>query len=249
MVVREAVSRRQVTLLPSLHGLPSPAGPVHRNTVGRPSARSPGVVVQEVWMPAVPSSPCPRPRPASGVQCPVRATSVHACLSTRPVSSVRCGRLSVQVSAGRSPVFGVRSPMGVRCPCVPASAVSGRSEVRERGGGQAAARLGWPGWRDCALCPRPVRRLPSWNLALKLAQAVLGQRRRRLGSAVVVRGGGSGQVDRVADQDRPDAPENRLSVEARCTARSAFLRQACAARHAPGHCCSERRKRPVRGSL
>jgi len=200
-------------------------------------------------MPAVPSSPCPRPRPASGVQCPVPATSVHACLSTRPVSSVRCGRLSVQVSAGRSPVFGVRSPMGVRCPCVPASAVSGRSEVRERGGGQAAARLGWPGWRGCALCPRPARRLPSWSLALKLAQAVLGQRRRRLGSAVVVRGGGSGQVDRVADQDRPDAPENRLSVEARCTARSAFLRQACAARHAPGHCCSECRKRPVRGSL
>jgi hypothetical protein len=145
MVVREAVSRRQVTLLPSLHGLPSPAGPVHRNTVGRPSTRSLGVMVQEVWMPAVPSSPCPRPRPASGVQCPVPATSVHACLSTRPVSSVRCGRLSVQVSAGRSPVFGVRSPVGVRCPCVPASAVSGRNEVRERGGGQAAARLGWPG--------------------------------------------------------------------------------------------------------
>jgi hypothetical protein len=43
------------------------------------------------------------------VQCP--RVPVH-----RPVSRVRCGRLSVQVS-------------GVRCPCVPAVAVSDRSEV------------------------------------------------------------------------------------------------------------------------
>src|SRR5829696_2067050 len=73
---------------PSLHGLSSAAGAVHNNTVGRPSVRSLGVVAQEVRMPAASSSPCPRPRPASGVRCPVRATSVHACLSRRPVSSV-----------------------------------------------------------------------------------------------------------------------------------------------------------------
>jgi hypothetical protein len=165
-------------------------------------------------MPAVPSSPCPRPRPASGVQCPVPATSVHACLSTRPVSSVRCGRLSVQVSAGRSPVFGVRSPVGVRCPCVPASAVSGRNEVRERGGGQAAARLGWPG---SAWSP-PVSTTGSSS-----AESEPGARSRRrlcwpsggvgLDLAVVVRGGGSGQV--TAWPTRSDAPEDRLSVEAR----------------------------------
>src|SRR5215212_5531334 len=42
--------------------------------------------------------------PVSSVRCPVRATSVHACLSTGPLSSVRCGRLSVQVSAVRRPL-------------------------------------------------------------------------------------------------------------------------------------------------
>jgi hypothetical protein len=42
--------------------------------------------------------------PVSGVRCPVRATSVHACLSMGPLSSVRCGRLSVQVSAVRRPL-------------------------------------------------------------------------------------------------------------------------------------------------
>jgi hypothetical protein len=43
-------------------------------------------------------------RPVSSVRCPVRANSVHACLSTGPLSGVRCGRLSVQVSAVRRPV-------------------------------------------------------------------------------------------------------------------------------------------------
>src|SRR5512133_742372 len=41
---------------------------------------------------------------SASVRCPVRATSVHACLSTGPLSSVRCGRLSVQVSAVRRPL-------------------------------------------------------------------------------------------------------------------------------------------------
>ena len=34
-------------------------------------------------------------RPASSVPVSVRASSVHAFLSTRPVPGVRCGRLSV----------------------------------------------------------------------------------------------------------------------------------------------------------
>jgi hypothetical protein len=69
---------------------------------------------------------------SASVQCPVRASSVHACLSTRPVSTVRCGRLSVQVS-------------GVRCPWVPASAVSDRSEVVEDGGGAGSRMAGMAG--------------------------------------------------------------------------------------------------------
>jgi hypothetical protein len=138
---RDPISRSKAASPPSLHGLSSAAGAVHKNTVGRPSTRSLGVVAQKVRMPAAPSSPCPRPRPASGVRvrCPVRATSVHACLSTGPVSSVRCGRLSIQVSAVRCPGSGE----GVRCLCVAARAVSGRSEVLERGVGRPP--YGWDG--------------------------------------------------------------------------------------------------------
>jgi hypothetical protein len=79
-------------------------------------------------------------RPVSSVRCPVRATSVHACLSTGPVPSVRCGRLSVQVSAVRRPVSA--SGVGARCLCVAVSAVSGRSEVLERGGGAGSRTAG-----------------------------------------------------------------------------------------------------------
>jgi hypothetical protein len=73
-------------LTPSRHGLPSAAGAVHRNTLGVPASGRSAWWAPEVRMPAVPSSPCPRPRPAFGVQCPGRASSVHTCLSTRPVS-------------------------------------------------------------------------------------------------------------------------------------------------------------------
>ena len=89
-------------------------------------------------------------RPVSGVRCPVRATSVHACLSTGPMSSVRCGRLSVQVSAVRRPVSA--SGVGVRCLCVAASAVSGRSEVLERGGGAGSRTAGMAGVGVVARC-------------------------------------------------------------------------------------------------
>jgi hypothetical protein len=78
LVAQEAVSRWQVASPPSLHGLPSAAVAVHRNTVGRPSARSLGVVAQEVRMPAVlDASP---------------ALSASSASVRRPVFSVRCQR-------------------------------------------------------------------------------------------------------------------------------------------------------------
>jgi hypothetical protein len=103
-------------------------------------------------MPAAPSSPVRvlGQRPVSGVRCPVRATSVHGCLSMGPMSSVRCGRLSVQVSGVRCrrPVSGV----GVRCLCVAACAVSGPSEVLERGGGAGSRMAGMAGVGVVARC-------------------------------------------------------------------------------------------------
>jgi hypothetical protein len=113
-----------------------------------------GVVAKEVRMPAVPSSPCPRPRPVSGVQCPLRASNVHACLSTRPVSGVRCGRLSVQAFGVRCPVWasGVHPFPRPMCP----TGRSWRAAV-----GQAAAWLGWPGSACRPPYPRPARRLPE----------------------------------------------------------------------------------------
>jgi hypothetical protein len=147
--------------------LPSAAGAGHSNTVGWPSARPLGVVAQEVRMPAVPSSPCRCPRPASGVRRPVSgADSVHACLSTRPLSSVRCGRLSVQVS-------GVRRgrPMSVGS----ASAVSDRGVVGRVAVGQAAAWLGWPrsAWSPTvSTTGSSSAQVGIWRS--RLAQAVLG---------------------------------------------------------------------------
>jgi hypothetical protein len=137
-------------------------------------------------MPAAASSPCPRPRPVSGVWCPVsgvwcpvRATSVHACLSTGPLSSVRCGRLSVQVSAVRRPVSA--SGVGVRCLRVAASAVSGRSEVLERGGGQQP--YGWDGRgrRGRPLRPCPARGLPESAPRLEAGAGGAGPAERRFG--------------------------------------------------------------------
>jgi hypothetical protein len=73
-------------LTAELHGLSSAAGAVHKNTVGRPSVRSLGVVAQEVGCRPRLRHPCLRPQPVFGVRCPVRATSVRACLSTGPLS-------------------------------------------------------------------------------------------------------------------------------------------------------------------
>ena len=103
----------------------SAAGAIHTNTM-RPSGPRLGVVAQDIRL-----RPClGHPVHASGVQRPLRASSVHACLSTRPVSGVRCGRLNVQVS-------------GVRCPVCP---VSVRARVRRvRPGGRRGRR--WVGSR------------------------------------------------------------------------------------------------------
>jgi hypothetical protein len=76
---------------------------------------------------------------SASVRSPVSGAGVqhHACLSTRPLSGVRCGRLSVQMSGGWSPawVSGVRGFPRPLCP-------AGR--LWRGGGGHAAAWLGWP---------------------------------------------------------------------------------------------------------
>jgi hypothetical protein len=147
---------------------------------------------QDVRMPTVPCSPpCPRlpsasafpasapsgVRPSS-VRRPVRISSVRS-------SGVRCPPVQCPVSA--CPVSGVRLS-SVRCPPVqcPVSAcpVSGASvrhlcirvrvhvlrtgEFMERGGGQAAARLGWPRGRR--------GHLPSERLARHLPESEPGAR-------------------------------------------------------------------------
>ena len=140
-------------------------GVPEHNTVGRLSVRSLGVVAKRVRMPAVLSSPCPRSCPASGVQCPVRASGVPGV--PVHVTGVRCGRPSVQVSSVRP-----------RRPCVAASAVSDGNEVTGawRWAGRRTA-----GMAGVGVVTRHVRNGASsargWSLASKLAQAVLGQRR------------------------------------------------------------------------
>jgi hypothetical protein len=137
------------------------------NTVGRLGVRSLGVAAKRVRMPAVLSSPCPHSCPASGVQCPVRASAVPGV--PVHVTGVRCGRPSVQVSS-------VRPPASVRC------GVRGVSDGNEVTG---AWRWGRPphglGMAGVGVVARHGRNGASsargWSLASKLAQAVLGQRR------------------------------------------------------------------------
>jgi hypothetical protein len=95
-------------------------------------ARLLGLVAQEVWTPAVPSSACPHP---SSVRCG-RPVSPRVC--------PRCPRDSVHCPVRASERPGVLRPVSavaVRCPRVPASAVSDRGEVVEGGGG-AGSRMG-----------------------------------------------------------------------------------------------------------
>jgi hypothetical protein len=95
--------------------------------------------------------------PVSGVRCPVSG------------ASDQCPRLPVHGTGVQCPVRaferpGVRCPasgVGVRCLFVAASAVSGRSEVLERGVGRPP--YGWDGRgrRGRPLRPCPARRLPE----------------------------------------------------------------------------------------
>jgi len=138
------------------------------------------------------SDQCPHlPVHGTDVQCPVRA-------SERP--GVRC------------PAPGV----GVRCLCVAASAVSGRSEVLERGGGAGSHTAGMAGVGVVARCvhARLVVCL-SRSLVLEAGAGGAGPAEASVwtwpSSWEVV---GSGQLDRVADQERPGAREDHSLVGA-----------------------------------
>jgi hypothetical protein len=93
-------------------------------------------------------------RPVSGVRCPVRASSVHACLSQRRVSGVRC-HPSVQVSAVRGPVW-ASGVCALPRPLCPAGVRSWSAAVgRQPYGWDGRGRRGRP------LCPCPARGLPE----------------------------------------------------------------------------------------
>jgi hypothetical protein len=150
------------------------------------SARRP----QEVLTPAVLSSPCPR-------RCPVRASGVPRV--PVQVIGVRCPVRVSERPGVQCPASGVRC--GVRCPCLPASAVSDRDEVVQRGSGQAATRLGWPGSacrppcpRRRVVCPRLEPGARGWR---RPCWASGGSASTWSSSWVVV---GSGPFDRVADR-------------------------------------------------
>jgi hypothetical protein len=178
-------------------------------------------------MPAAPRQPVHVLGQRPGVRCPVSG------------ASDQCPRLPVHGTGVRCPVRASEGP-GVRCP-VSASGVCALprplcpAEVRSWSAavGQAAVRLGWPGsaWSPAASMPG------SWSACVgawcsKLAQVVLGRPRRRFGPGR--RRGrwlGSGQFDRVADQDSPGAREDHSLVGAGAR-RARLLRQAD--RHAAG---------------
>jgi hypothetical protein len=173
-------------------GRPSAAGAVRRNTVRRPSGQPLGVVAQDIWSwPCLVSLSGPQQHPASSVQCPVSSVSVQCPRMRCPRDQCPVSGVGVRVSAVRCgrPVSGVQ--LGVRATGHPASAirafprllspnrVSSSSAPMRR----AASRRGRP---ESAWSPRAVSttgwssaRVGAWRS--KLAQAVLGQRRRRLG--------------------------------------------------------------------
>jgi hypothetical protein len=196
---------------------------------------------------------CPRDR------CPVSCVGVQASgcpLSCVGVQASGCPLSGVGV---RRPVSGVRCPVGrpgiwvfgARYPGRSASAVSEPGEfvkradaasshtARTAGVGVVARTVSTTGWSSA--------RIGAWRS--KLAQAVLGERRHRLGPGRRGRWFGSGQVDRVADQDRLDARGGSPVGRGNVCSEVRLLWQACAARHTSGHCCYEPRKRSCAGSL
>ena len=122
----------------------------------------------------------------------------------RPVSRGGCPSdgCPVRASESRCPVFGLRRPW---CP-------TGMRSWAEAVGRQPV-RLGWPGSAWSSAVPTTAPRLPevgAWPS--RLAQVVLGQRRVGFDLVVSRAGLGRGQVDQVADRERRDAGEDRLSV-------------------------------------
>jgi hypothetical protein len=227
-----ASQRQPLGVVPRNPELAVPCQPV------RSSAAS-GVPVSGV------SVQCPRVRcPATGVQCPMWASRRPGVRCPVWASGVRC-----PVSSWASGHLGIRRPLSGRSASVVsepgefvkrADAASSHT-ARTAGAGVVARTVSTTGWSSA--------RIGAWRS--KLAQAVLGEPRHRLGPGR--RRGrwfGSGQVDRVADQDRLDArggsPVGRGNV---CSEVRLLLCQAYAARHTPGHCCSEPRKRSCAGSL
>jgi hypothetical protein len=113
-------------------------------------------------------------------------------LGQRPESSVWCGcpasRVPVHAAAVRCPVRASERPdvrclvssVGVRCPWVPASPVSGR-EVVEGGGGQAAAWLGWPASAWSPALSTASSSAAGSEPAVEAGAGLLGQRRGRFG--------------------------------------------------------------------
>ena len=209
LVEREAVSHWQVThrravmvakrrrCCPQEHGGVAQRAPAGRGGPGGADAGGGFVRVSVSW---------------ASVRSPVSGAGVqqHACLSTRPLSGVRCGRLSVQMSGVRCPawVSGVRGFPRPLCP-------TGRW-WRARWGRQPH---GWMAGVGVVAGPvhGPVRRLPGsepggrgWRRPCWASGGV------DLDFAVVVGGGrGSGQVDRVGDRDWLDGRGDRPLVASR----------------------------------
>ena len=140
--------------------------------MGWPSARPLGVVARRCG-----GRPCLRQRVGVLGQCLVSGAGVQHQRVPVHATAVRCPVRTSERPDVRRPVSSVG--VGVRGfprPLCPAGRWW-RVAV-----GQAAAWLGWPGSAGRPPCPRPVRRLPgSETWRSRLAQAVLGQRRRRLG--------------------------------------------------------------------
>jgi hypothetical protein len=162
---------------PSLHGTPSAAGAVRRNTVRRPSGQPLGVVAQDIrsWPCLVslsgPSSirrpvsgvsgQCPRVRcpvsgvrcPVSGVQCPVWGIQASRC----PVSGCPVWASGVRCPVGRPGIW----PSGVRYPGFPPLLCPNRVSPSSAPIRRAATRRGRP---ESAWSPRTVS-TTGWSSA------------------------------------------------------------------------------------
>jgi hypothetical protein len=198
LVVREAVSRRQVAhrrvvmvakrrrRCPQEHGGVAQRAPAAH---GGPGGAGAGRALVSVS------------GSSASVRCPVSGAGVqqHACLSRRPLSGVRCGCLSVQMS-------------GVRCPAWCPVSVGSRVHGVRPGGcggvapGQAAAWLGWP-----ASAWSPAVSTASWSAAESEPDdrgwprsAGSGEGSAWTWPPFVGGGCGSGWVDRVGDRDGLD---------------------------------------------